>query len=172
MSVLNDLVLTDGTRLFKSAMFIRTGEGDEDFRASACDDQQNVLSSDDLASFWMNFLGCAFLVEPRVATQRFFESAVTFINLTVTEPMTKSDIYDHLQSQLKSKNKTFAPRSFMRDFLPDEYRKQFREHLEAENISLSAFTKDTSDIANKLQRRTFQTTKGGMISVPEDMAEI
>lgn len=172
MSVLNDLVLTDGTRLFKSAMFIRTGNGDDDFRASACDDQQNVLSSDDLAKFWMTFLGCKFLVEPRVATQRFFEAAVSFINSTVTEPVTKSDIYDHLQSQLKAKVKTFAPRSFIRDYVPDEYRKPFQEHLEAENISLTAFTKDTCDIANSLRRRTFKTTKGGMISVPEDMAEI
>ncbi len=86
--------------------------------------------------------------------------------------MIKSDIYDHLQSQLKSKTKTFSPRSFIRDFVPDEYRTQFREHLETESISLSAFTKDTCDIATKLQRRTFQTTKGGMISVPVDLAEI
>ena len=58
MSVLNDLELTDGTRLFKSAMFIPTGNGEDDFRASACDNQHNVLSADDLARFWMRFLGC------------------------------------------------------------------------------------------------------------------
>src|SRR5262249_48635366 len=39
MSVIGDLVLTEGTRLFKSAMFLRTGQGDDDLRMSACDSQ-------------------------------------------------------------------------------------------------------------------------------------
>ena len=172
MSVLNDLVLTDGTRLFKTAMFIRTGDGDDDFRSSACDDQYNVLSADDLAKFWMRFLGCGFLAEPRVATQRFFESALSFISTTVTEPTVKSDIYDHLQSQLKTKAKIFAPRTFIRDFIPEEYQKKFEEHLEANSVPLTAFKKDLEDIESRLQRRAYQTTKGGMISVPAEIADI
>jgi hypothetical protein len=172
MSVLNDLVLTDGTRLFKSAMFIRTGDGDGDFRASACDDQYNVLSADDLAKFWMRFLGCGFLVEPRVATQRFFESTLSFINTTVTEPTVKSDIYDHLQSQMKSKTKTFAPQTFIQEYIPKEYQGVYREHLQVNNIPLTAFRKDVEDIQTSLQRRAYRTTKGGMISVPADVADI
>ena len=172
MSVLNDLVLTDGTRLFKTAMFIRTGKGDDDFRSAACDNQYNVLSADDLAKFWMRFLGCSFLVEPRVATQRFFDSALSFINTTVTDPVIKSDIYDHLQSQLKSSAKTFAPKTFIQDFVPEDFQVQFREHLEAENVPLTAFKKDIADIAPKLERRAYQTTKGGMISVPVEIADI
>jgi 37-kD nucleoid-associated bacterial protein len=172
MSVLNDLVLTDGTRLFKSAMFIRTGDGDDDFRSSACDDQYNVLSADDLAKFWMKFLGCGFVVEPRVATQRFFDSTVSFINDAVTEPTVKSDIYDHLQSQMKSKTKQFSPTTFIQEFVPQDYRKLFREHLETNNVPLTAFRKDVEDIKSSLQRRAFRTTKGGMISVPADIADI
>ncbi len=172
MSVLNDLVLTDGTRLFKTAMFMRTGKGDDDFRSAACDNQYNVVSADDLAKFWMRFLGCGFLVEPRVATQRFFESALSFINAAVTDPVIKSDIYDHLQSQLKSSAKTFAPKTFIQDFVPEDFQVQFREHLEAENVPLTAFKKDIADIASKLERRAYQTTKGGMISVPVEIADI
>jgi hypothetical protein len=172
MSVLNDLVLTDGTRLFKSAMFIRAGDGDDDFRASACDDQYNVLSADDLAKFWMRFLGCGFVVEPRVATQRFFDSTLSFINDTVTEPTVKSDIYDHLQSQMKSKVKQFAPTTFIQEFVPKEYRKLFREHLETNNVPLTAFRKDVENIESSLQRRAYRTTRGGMISVPADIADI
>jgi len=169
MSVLNDLVLTDGTRLFKTAMFIRTGKGDDEFRSSACDDQYNVSSADDLAKFWMRFLGCGFVAEPRVATQRFFESALSFISATVTEPTVKSEIYDHLQSQLKAKSGTFAPRSFIREFVPEPYQKLFQEHLESENIPLTSFKKDLQDIESKLQRRAYQTTKGGIISVPAEI---
>jgi hypothetical protein len=172
MSVLNDLVLTDGTRLFKCAMFIRTGDGDDDFLATACDDQYSVRSAEDLAKFWMTFLGCEFLLEPRVATQRFFETSLSFINMTVTEPTVKSDIYDHLQSQLKSEAKTLAPRNFIQDFVPKEYRDQFREHLVANGIALTAFKKDIEDIQFKLKRCAYQTIKGGIISVPAEIADI
>jgi hypothetical protein len=172
MSVLNDLVLTDGTRLFKTAMFIRTGKGDNDFRASACDDQYNVLGADDLAKFWMRFLGCGFLQEPRVATQRFFETTLDFISTMVTEPTIKSDLYDHLQSQMKSKAKTFAPQAFIQEYVPNEYRELYTEHLQANNIALTAFHKDIEDIQSSLQRRAYRTTKGGIISVPADVADI
>ncbi|HEY6251345.1 MAG TPA: nucleoid-associated protein, partial [Candidatus Angelobacter sp.] len=96
MSVLDNLVLTEGTRLFKSAMFVRTGKEDNDFRVTACDSQLSVTSSSDLAKFWLRFLGCMFLVEPRVATQQFFDSAVRFVNDAVTDPVVKSEIYDSL----------------------------------------------------------------------------
>jgi hypothetical protein len=172
MSVLNDLVLTDGTRLFKSAMFIRTGDGEDEFRAAACDNQQNVLSSDDLAKFWMRFLACTFLVEPRVATQRFFESALEFLNTAVTDPVAKGDMYDHLQSQLKSQRKTFAPKTFIEEFVPKDYQTPFRAHLETQHIPLTAFSKDLADIETRLQRRSYATKRGGMISVPADIADI
>lgn len=36
MSVLDNLVLTEGTRLFKAALFVRTGPGDDDFTCGRC----------------------------------------------------------------------------------------------------------------------------------------
>lgn len=175
MSVLNDLVLTDGTRLFKSAMFVRSGNGDDDFRCQACEGQYNVFSADDLAKFWMRFLGCGFVVEPRVATQRFFESTLDFISNVVTEPTVKASIYEHLQSQMKANARTFAPQTFIQDYVPEEYQEPYREHLQAGNVSLAQFRKDVSDIEKSLERKLFRTRRGGVISVPadaEDMIEI
>ena len=40
------------------------------------------------------------------------------------------------------------------------------------HIPLTVFRKDLEDIESKLQRRAFQTSKGGMISVPADIADI
>jgi hypothetical protein len=169
MSVLNDLVLTDGTRLFKTAMFIRTGTGDDDFKAQACEGQYNVFSADDLAKFWMRFLGCGFVVEPRVATQRFFESTLDFISNVVTEPMLKASIYEHLQSQMKANTRTFAPQTFIQDFVPEDYQQPYRDHLETARIPLAQFRKDVSDIQTNLDRKLYKTKKGGMISVPSDV---
>ena len=172
MSVLDNLVLTDGTRLFKTAMFVRVGTGEDDFESAACDNQLSVMSSDDLAKFWMRFLGCMFVEDPRVATHRFFESAVRFVNEVVTDPVTKADVYDHLQSQLKASKKMFSPKAFIEEYVPDEYQKQFRDHLQSEKVSLNAFTKDLADIQSALRRRAYQTTKGAMISVPAEQTDL
>ncbi len=55
MSVLDDLILTQGTRLFKTALFVRTGKEEDEFRSSACDSQTRVTSSE----IWLDF-GFAF----------------------------------------------------------------------------------------------------------------
>ncbi len=169
MSLLNDLVLTDGTRLFKSAMFIRTGTGDDDFKSQACEGQYHVFCSDDLAKFWMRFLGCGFVVEPRVATQRFFESTLDFISDVVTEPTVKASIYEHLQSQMKANTRTFAPQTFIQEYVPKEYQEPYREYLSDAKIPLAQFRKDVADIENSLERKLYKTKKGGTITVPTDV---
>jgi len=171
MSVLDNLVLTDGTRLFKSAMFLRTGTGDDDFSATACDSQLSVTSSSDVAKFWLKFLGCEFLVEPRIATQQFFDSTVKFVNDVVTDPMEKSHIYDALLTDIKSNKTTFSPKQFIEEHLPPEYHNPFKEHLKTHNVPMTTFNKDISDIQTRLRRRAWSTASGAMVSVPEEAAE-
>jgi hypothetical protein len=172
MNMLDDLFLTDGTKLFKAAMFLRTGPGEDDFRATVCDDQLNVLSSGDVAHYWMSFLGCSMTVVPRVATQRFFDSTLEFLSTAVANSVTKSEVYEALQTELRSQNATFSPQSFISQHMPPELKKIFREHLKTDGVPLTAFNKDVSDIKGKLKRRAYETTKGGFISVPEDIADI
>jgi hypothetical protein len=73
---------------------------------------------------------------------------------------------------LKSDAKTFAPRTFIQEYVPKEYKDQFREHLVENGIALTAFKKDIEDIQSKLKRCAYQTTKGGIISVPAEIADI
>jgi len=172
MSVLDNLVLTDGTRLFKTAMFVRIGKGEDDFLASACDTQINVISSDDLAKFWLRYLGCSFTVEPRVATQRFYEASINFINDFVSDAVHKNDLYEHLQSQLKSTKKNFSPKNFIEEYIHARYRKPFHEFLESSGIPLATFEKDLSDIDSRLRRQAYHTSRGATISVPVEAAEV
>lgn len=172
MSVLDNLVLTDGTRLFKSAMFLRLGKGEDEFIASACDTQLNVVSSDDMAKFWLRYLGCTFTIEPRIATQRFYEVGVRFINEFVSDAVHKNDLYEHLQSQLKSEKKTFSPRNFIEEYVRSDYRQPFQSFLESNNVSLASFTKDISDIDPRLRRQAYHTSRGATISVPTEAADV
>lgn len=172
MSVLDNLVLTDGTRLFKTALFLRTGKRDEDFIATACDSQLSVASSNDMAKFWLRFLGCRFVIEPRVATQRFYESAIRFINESVVDPVQKNDLYEHLQSQLKMEKRNFSPRSFIEECVPENYHTPFREHLIGDHISLASFPKDISDIKSRLHRRAYHTPRGAVVSAPAEEVDL
>lgn len=168
MSVIDNLVLTDGTRLFKSAIFLRAGEGEDDFEATACDSQLNVTASDEMAKFWLRFLGCTFLIEPRVATERFYDSSVEFINQVITDPVHKNDLYAHLHSQLKSGRKKFSPKKFIEDYVPQEYHKHYREFLESKGVPLTTFDKDLADIKGHLRRWAYITPRGAVVSAPAD----
>jgi len=171
MSVLDNLVLTQGTRLFKTALFLRTGKEEDSFRSSACDSQLNVTSSDEMARFWLRFLGCQFSVEPRVATQRFYDSALSFINKFVTDPIHKDELYEHLQSQMKASQRTFSPRSFVENYVPEDYQSAFSDHLKSENL-WSGFTKDVADITTRLRTSAYLTAHGVRVSVPAENAQI
>ena len=172
MEVLGDLVLTEGTKLFKSALFLRHGKNEDDFHAMVCDNQGYHVSTESVAKFWMKFLGCTPVEDPRFSTQRFFQSTVKFINQSVTDPVEKSDLYDALHSELRSNRSNFSPKSFLEDHLPEDYRTQFRDHLRGDNIPLAAFKKDLHDINNKLKRHVYMTSSGAMVSIPEAHLEV
>jgi len=72
MDVLENLILTENTRLFKGAMFLRNGGGDDDFDLGACDSQ----GPEDVARFWLSYLGCELAEEPRVVTRRWYNASV------------------------------------------------------------------------------------------------
>ena len=76
MSVLNNLVLTDGTRLFKCAMFVRNADGEID--ALASDDQRSQGYGDMMAAFWRRFLGADYVQVPKIVTKQFFEATMSF----------------------------------------------------------------------------------------------
>jgi hypothetical protein len=172
MSVLDNLVLTDGTRLFKTAMFLRTGKGADDFDSAACDAQLGGASSEDMAKFWLRFVGCKFTIEPKIATQRFFEATLKFINDIVPDPIQKNDIYEHLQSQLKAPKNMLSPKSFAENYLPKDFQKSFREHLQVWGVPLTSFSKDLSDIQSRLRRREFHTEHGITVVVPEQSSDV
>jgi 37-kD nucleoid-associated bacterial protein len=172
MSVLDNLVLTQGTRLFKSAYFLRTGKGDDSFKSLSCDSQHGVTDSSDMSQFWLRFLGVKTKVAPRVATQQFYDSALQFFNDYVTDPVVKNDLYEHLQSQMKSEKRSFEPLVFVREFVPRDYQQTFKEHLESQSIATSSFTKDLSDISTRIKQKAYLTARGARVSVPAENSEI
>ncbi|MCU7942658.1 MAG: nucleoid-associated protein [Candidatus Thiodiazotropha sp. (ex Cardiolucina cf. quadrata)] len=173
MSVLDSLVFTDGTRLFKSALFIRMGN--DEFLAAACDSQRSVMSSKDVARFWLRFMGCQVTEEPRVATQKWFDATIRFVNEYVTDPVVKNDVYEHILSELKSNKKNIVPKTFIIDYIPDDYRNEYQDFIKNNGVPMHSFEKDTSDIKSKLRTKSLHTAKGVTVTLPveeEQLVEI
>jgi len=164
MSVLDNLVLTEGTRLFKSAIFVRQSKSV--IEAKACDSQSLGGASMDLAQFWLRFLGCKLVEEPRISTQRWFDATVEYLNANVADPITKSELYGHLISELNSNKTTVSPKKFAADYVSVSESDAYLQYLKTQNVAGTQFPKDTADIATKLSRLAFYTSKGVMISAP------
>ena len=169
MDVLNDLVLTDGTRLFKAALFLRDGEG---FRAAACDQQNAPIQHLSIADFWLRFLGCKFVQSPALATRDWFETTVRFVNEHLEDPVEKNTLYEHLSSELKSNRTTVAPRKFLEEYVRKDLRQPYTEAMKESGISLNRFQKDTSEIATKLKRKAFYTVNGIAVTAPADQEKL
>jgi hypothetical protein len=168
MSVLDNLVLTGGTKLFKNALFLRTGPNEQNFKAIACDNQRSFASTIAMAQFWQKFLGCKLREEPRIVTKNFYEAAVGYINANITDPVEMTDVYEHIVSELKSQKHTLSPKAFIEDYIPAPHRQPFEEHLKAHHVTLQQFTVDTTEIARRLKRRTYYTTKGASVTIPAE----
>jgi hypothetical protein len=116
----------------------------------------------------LQFLGCQVTLDAKVATERFYESTVRFINENITDPIEKNDLYEHLHSQLKSPQRQFAPRTFIADYVPKDFRQPLTDHLKATGAPMNAFTKDLADIQGRIKRHLYKTKQGALVTVPSD----
>src|SRR6266850_3001198 len=164
LDVLENLILTEDTRLFKSALFLRNGPNDDDFDLGACDSQ----GPEDVARFWLTYLGCNLAEEPRVITRRWYNASVEFVNSQLDDPVEINDFYEHIHSELKSNRKKVSPREFIEQYVPKHLRVPYLDYLEKEHISPQAFTKDVTEIKGRLRRKSLRTKNGIAVIVPED----
>lgn len=169
MNVLRDLFLTEGTRVFKSALFLPTGGG---LTVLACDDQRSSTKEYELARFFLEqFLGCKRLEAPQVITKRFYNTAVQFLNERIEGAVAKSELFDDLTSQLRRRTARINVREFAREFVPRDKQDEFVEFL-SERAVPAGFPKDTSEITSFLRKKHIRTAHNIQIHVPEDAQEL
>jgi hypothetical protein len=94
---------------------------------------------------------------------------VQYLNENVRDPLIKSALYGHLVSELNSNKAMISPKKFAADFVSISESDNYLDFLKSKNVPSSQFHKDTADIATKLQRLAFYTSKGVLISAPADL---
>lgn len=171
MQVLKDLFLTEGTRVFKSALF-KMGSAETPMRILVCDDQRGNVRDYELARFFLEqFLGCKRIESGQLLTKRFYNSTVEFLNTKVTNPVERNDLYDDLTSQLRRQKRRFDVMEFARDFVPKPLKDPFVEFMRSQNLP-DAFDRDTSEINKFIYRKQIRTEHNIHIKIPEDAREL
>jgi len=169
MEVLRDLFLTEGTRVFKSALFTPL---QDEMLILVSDDQRSSLRVNEVARFFLEqFLGCRRIEVGHVVTKRFYSAAVEFLNSRVLVETQRNDLYDDLVSQLRRQIRRLDVREFARDFVPTSLRDEFLRFMKERNVPVS-FQKDTSEINSYLRKKVIKTASGIILRVPEEATSL
>jgi hypothetical protein len=165
-----DLILTENTRLFKIASFVRTGE---DFDSAASDHQRGYTPHTEVADFFLRkFLGCKLLEDAHVATKKFYEYSMDFLNTNLKDdPVKLVKCVNHLVSELSSEQGRIDPRKFAEKYLPLKQRQKFLTHLEEHGLGTRSFPMETSLIAPRLRHHLLEFRSGIRVVTPTEGSE-
>ncbi|AWG64741.1 hypothetical protein DDT46_13675 [Mycobacteroides abscessus] len=162
---LRDLILGDGTRVFKLGLFVVAVDGA--LEGHVIDDQQGLGG---IASYFIEFLGCKFRQKADVVTEMFFNSAQTFIaNRSQDDPEKNATYEIALLSVMQSSSKVIEPQEFAADHLEEDDQDLFLQTLLDAGVPTSSFPKDTTLVKSKIRRMRISTERGADVYAPPDM---
>ena len=165
----DDLLLTEKTAVFKSAVFRRRSASDPALLAEASD----LQNQRDLAGFFLTeFLGCKLVDDPPEATRKYFDAAEDYINTRVADPEKQARYEGALLAQMNSAALSIAPDRFARDHLGTEEHQPFLDHLTASGAQTTTFPKDIGRIKARIKRVAYRFDSGiKLAGTPTAMAE-
>jgi hypothetical protein len=164
---INDLMLTQQTRVFKVGMFVRTSDEPEVIVGTVSDEQQRGRTR--VADFFLSeFLGCELVQHSNVSTERFFETVVGFINTRVPDVTKRAEYMRAVVAELASNATSVNRKAFVRDHVALSHQKELSDLLHAQHIP-TTFKKDVSEIKSKLSRMVIDFENGASVIAPYEV---
>lgn len=164
---LKDLILGDGTRVFKLGVFVDTEEGVVE--GHVVDDQQRYGG---VADYFIHFLGCIFQQQADVQTETFLNAAQKFFTQRTEEDPEKNATYEiALLAEMQSSSGTINPENFALNHLDEDDQDLFLQRLRDNGIPTKSFSKDTALVKSKIRRMRISTNRGADIYAPPSMYE-
>jgi hypothetical protein len=121
-----DLMLTEKTRLYKSALFFRRTDFNADFDGFIRDSQIEKYGRTGVAIFFLEkYLGCNLYSDSRKQTKEIFDITHEFIS-KIEEPKKRVLYYDHLISFFNSNNELISNINIKK---PEGSLEELREYL-------------------------------------------
>lgn len=135
VQLLNDLLFTSASRIFKVGVFPAVTVG-ESVYGWVVDNQ--ALGANVAHYFMSQFLGLELAIRPDVQTQRFFDLAEGWIN-SVQDPSKRANYQIALLAEMQSPKTSTSVTNFAEQFLELDDRDSFENYYECERRELSAF---------------------------------
>jgi hypothetical protein len=167
LAMLDNLVFTKNTKLFKAGLFAKIGPQVDSIAATASDVQLGTM-----ARYWLEFLGCQKEREPRVDTKSFFETVVQEVNRAENlTPLERYSAYEALLVEMRSRRRAVNVPQFIRDHLHTDVQAAVRNRLQEVGVA-NHFDKDTADIKRSLRRKVLRTKNDIHVIVPQDSDDL
>ncbi|MDA8482632.1 nucleoid-associated protein [Pseudomonas resinovorans] len=173
LKFVEEVLLTPGTRLYKTAGFFERTEYDPS--SSDLNDKWVVMVSDYQISqadgkaaaqyFYADFLGCGYPQTSARTTKQFYEATIGFISSLEVGEIEKSDLLNALTTYLKvDTSSSISAADFASKYFGDiDIQDSFTSYMEDEGIPSTAFTKDLAHIEGKLKFR--KVSFGGNVKI-------
>lgn len=178
LKFVEEVLLTPGTRLYKTAAFFEKDAGtvnDGNFNdkwAVFVSDYQ-ISQADGKAAaqyFYADFLGFGYPETSARTTKKFYEEASSFIDDLNVSPEKKTDLYNALTTYLKvDTSSTVSPSEFSSKYFDIDTQDDFNARMEEAGLPTTSFTKDTTHIESKLKYRKVNFSKNVKITAPYDV---
>lgn len=178
LKFVEEVLLTPGTRLYKTAGFFERNTYDEN--SKNMNDKWVVMVSDYQISqadgkaaaqyFYADFLGCGYPQTSARTTKQFYEAAVGFITGMGVGESEKSDLLNALTTYLKvDTSSTISASDFASTYFGDiDTQDAFSSFMADAGLPATAFTKDNAHIESKLKFRKVSFRSNVKITAPSE----
>lgn len=153
---IDDLMLTQKTKLYKVAFFILKDNFNLKYDGILTDFQINMKAKKEVTTFFMNdFLGCKPYEDPKFATKRFYNLTRTFIDI-IEDEIKRTKYVQDLNSYIQKNQNTINPREFVEDYFDEpEEKERYKSYLKEKGFAFdSSYVKDTDLIERNIKRIT------------------
>lgn len=175
LKFVEELLLTPGTRLYKTAGFFENDNFDasnhnlnEKWVVMVSDYQINKTDGKAAAYyFYYDFLGCGYPQTSAKTTRQFYEHTKKFIENLKISQYSKIDYFNALTTYLKMESSsTVSASEFAGRYFDIDTQDKFVNYIIESGLPSTAFTKDVDHIISKLKYRKVSFTSNINITAP------
>jgi hypothetical protein len=168
---LEDVTLTETTRVFKAGLFPRFQEI-VSLEGRVSDDQlESTTIGREIAEFFLcSFLGCRIRQTPSVQTKRFLESTTDFIN-GLSHDEVKLQYEVAVRAELESQTPILNPEEFARNYLLEGDRDDFVARFRSDDNTVETFVKDLDLIRAQVTKTWVEFDNGVRVTGPPEAVE-
>lgn len=150
-----DLMLTQKTKIFKVAMFILRDNFKVKFDGLIMDYQIDIKEKKEATTWFIDkFLGCRAFEDPKITTQHFYNYTRTFID-TIPDDIERAKYIQDLNSYVQKNTLLLSPKEFADDYLKTtDHKNDYINYLQTKNFNLSSFPKDITQIEKHVKKIT------------------